>query len=240
MKSPLSTVLIIVAVALVIFAGVKYFDTNEPPPAVEKPVVTSEAKLPATQSSPSEPGTPAVSSTASLTATAPTSLEQNYANLQEAVAEVIASGESKEVTLVITEAEANEQAASLLTQATVPEDIPLELKGVQIDFQTGNNVLTEIETTTMGITVKIKVKSHVGIEEGRPAVDVTEINFGFIPLPGSLKDQISSLIRQNTEDLLDQLTTAALASGQEVDIIYQDIDIQDEKATFTVLIRPEA
>ena len=236
MKSPLSTVLIIVAVALVIFAGVKYFDTNEPPPAVEKPVVTSEAKLPATQSSPSEPGTPAVSSTASLTATAPTSLEQNYANLQEAVAEVIASGESKEVTLVITEAEANEQAATLLTQATMPEDIPLELKGVQIDFQTGNNVLTEIEAIIYGFTGKIKVKSHVGIEEGRPAVEVTDVS---VPLPG-VKDKIAGLIEQKTEDLLDQLTTAALGPDQDVDLEYKDINIQEEEATITVIIKPKA
>ena len=233
MKSLLSIIIISVVVGLLIFAGVEYFVINKPPPAVEKPVVTSEVSPPATQSAPPE-------KSAAITAAKPASPEQNLASLREAVAEAIAGGESKEVTLVITEAEANGQVASLLTQAAVPEDFPLELKGVQIDFQTGNNVLTEIETTTMGITVKIKVKSQVSIKEDKPAVDVTEINFGFIPLPGALKDQLSDFIRQKIEELLDQSTTAALAPGQEVDIIYKDIDIHEEKATVTVLIRPEA
>jgi len=167
-------------------------------------------------------------------------LEENIENLMKAIADVCAGGEAREVTLVFSEKEANEQAAELIAQTEIPEDIPLEIKNIRIDFQPGNSVLAEIETVAMGfLQATVKVKSQVGIAEGKPTVAVTEINFGIIPLPDSLKDRIADLVKERIEDLLNQLTETGLGCDGEVALAYKDIDIQEEEATITVLVYPK-
>jgi hypothetical protein len=68
----------------------------------------------------------------------------------------------------------------LLQQFEMPEDIPLELDDVRVDFKSGNNVVTEAKTSASGLKITLKVTSHVSIEEGKPVVEVTDIN---LPLP---------------------------------------------------------
>ena len=184
---------------------------------------------------PTEPPTPAVESETPTTPP-PLSLEQNMEKLSKAIADVSATGESQEVTLVLTEAEANKKGADLLTTAEIPADLPLEIKNVHIDFQTGNNLITELETVVYGFTGKITIKSQVSIEDGKPAVEVTDVS---VPLPG-VKDMVSDLISQKIGALLDQLTGTGLGGNEEVTVEYQDIDIQEEEATITLLVKPIA
>ena len=234
----------IVVAVLLIAAGINYiishFDLSVPartePTQQQAPTATEP---PAEQPTPTEQPVPARKSEAPVEQP-PLSFEQKIENLRKAIAEVCATGESKEVTMVFTEAEANDQAAKLLTQTEMPEELPLEIKNVYIDFQAGNNVLTEVETATSGLTVTIKVKAQVGIEEGKPAVEVTDVSLGLLPLPESLKDEIAGLARQKTEDLLDQLTEAELGDNGKVDLEYTDINVQEEKVAITVIIKPRA
>ena len=241
MKILLIIIVTIVAV-LLIASGVYYFILSKPSPPAEQPTSPREIKPPTEQPTPPVETKPSTERLAPPeeskppTEQPPLTFEQKIESLKQAVADVLATGEAREITLVITETEANDQAANLLPQAEIPGDIPLEIKGVRIDLQTGNNLLTEIEAVIYGFTGKIEVKSHVSIEEGRPAVEVTDVS---VPLPG-VKDKIAGLIEQKIEDLLSQLTETALGSDEEVDLEYKEINIQEEKVTITVLIKPRA
>ncbi len=190
----------IVAVALIL-GGVVYSFSNKPSPAELPPQVTPEA-----ESKPSpEP--------------LPPSFEQKIDSLQKAIADVCATGESKEVTMVFSETEANDQAAKLLAQTEIPEDIPLEIESVNIDFQPDNNVLTEARSVIYDrFKVTIKLKTHVSIEEGKLKVEVTSISFGLVPLPEPLKDRIVDLGMQKIDALLTQLAEAGLDCDGKVDL----------------------
>lgn len=168
------------------------------------------------------------------------SLEEKIAGFRQSVVDVAATGESKELTLVFTEAEVNDHAAKILTQVEMPEDIPLEVKSVHIDLQPNNNLLTEAETTILGLGVTLKAGTQVSIKEGKPDVAITEVSFGFIPIPGPIKDRITAFITQKTDDLLVQLTETATGDNGKVDLEFKEVNIQEEKVTITVLIKPIA
>ena len=225
--------LLLIAVGIIYATG--YLNFNIPPPTepvpqqappVKQPVPAKESEAPTEQPVPSKESEAPIEQP-------PLTLEEKLEKLRKAIADVGATGESKEITLVFTETEANDLAETLLVQIEMPEDIPLQITKVHIDFQTGNNVVTEAETALL----TLKVTSHVSIEEGKPAVEVTDIN---LPLPKSLKDKITILVREKTVALLDQLTQAELGSDGEVDLEYTDIDIQEEELTITLLIKPRA
>ena len=200
-KSPLVILGITIAV-LLILAGAGYFifsSPPEPPPqaaAPTEPLPSPEIAPPTKQPAPG--------------------VEEKIENFIQAIADVSATGESKEVTLVFTEAEINEQASILLAQVEIPEDIPLEVKSVHIDLQADNKLVTEAETVTYGFGVTIKVKAQVGIKEGKPEVEITDVSFGFIPLPGTVKDRIVALITQRIDELLVQLTEAEIGGNGKV------------------------
>lgn len=159
---------------------------------------------------------------------------------QQAIADVCQSGESQKVTLVFTEAEANEQAAILLAQTEIPEDIPLEIESVHIDFQADNNVETEVKSVIYGIKATIKVKAQVSIKEGRPEVEITEVNLGFMPLPKPLKDKIIELVSQKIDALLNQLTETEIGCEGKVDLEFTNIDIQENQVTISIIVKPKA
>lgn len=163
----------------------------------------------------------------------PPSFEDKVTDFSQAVAEVAATGESREVTLTFTEAEVNEQAGKIMTQMEIPADIPLEIKGVSIDLQPGNNLLTVADTTILGFSAKLKVNTGVSIREGRPDISINDISFGMIPVPGTVKDKIVALIGQQTDRMLVALTEAGTGV---VDFEFIDITIDEDMLSVTVLI----
>jgi len=228
MKRPVIIIIGVIAAIILIAVGIDYFTFNPPPDEEPAPVTeTNETKPPV------EPA-PAPEESKKQTAPPATSLEQQVKSLREIVADVIATGESRETTIVITEAEANAQATKLLPQAELPEDIPMEIKGISMDFQADNNLLTKIKTVIYGFTGEIEIKSHVSIEEGKPAVKVTDIS---VPLPG-IKDTVTEFVEQKTGDLIDELTRTLVGDSDKVDLEYKEIITQEEKATITILIKP--
>ena len=225
----LLVIISITAAALLILAGAGYLVlSNLFPPEPPSPGATQATPPPPPkESKPPPPKQPAPG------------LEEKVENFMQAIADVSATGKSKEVTLVFTEAEVNDQAAKLLTQVEIPGDIPLEVKGVHIDFQTDNNLVTEAETVTYGFPVTIKVKTKVGIKEGKPDVEITDVSFGFIPLPETIKDRIVALITQKIDDLLVQLTESGIGGTGKVDLEFTEISIQQEELTITAIIKPK-
>ena len=230
----LLVIISITAAVLLILAGAGYFVwSNLFPPEPPSPG--------ATQATPPPP--PKEEEGKTPTEQPAPGLDEKIEDFIKAIADVSATGESKEVTLVFTEAEVNDQAAMLLAQVEIPEDIPLEVKSVHIDFQTDNNLVTEAETTTyvLGATVgvTIKVKTQVGVKEGKPDVEITDVSFGFIPLPETLKDRIVAVITQKIDELLVQLTETGIGGNGKVDLEFKDINVQEEEMTITVIIKPK-
>lgn len=230
MKRPKIIITAVVAVLFILLAGVGYFLLSNPP-LTESPRLGAMSTEPPAQL---REGTPPAKQL-------PPSFEQKIESLRDAIADVCATGGSREVTLVVTETEANDQAAKWLAMAEIPEGIPLEVQSIHIDFQTDNNLLTEAKTVAYGfIKVTIKVKARVGIEGGKPQVEVTRVSFGFVPLPKPLKDKIVVLITQQIDDLLSQVTEAEIDCNGKVNLEFTDISIQQEEVTVTVLIERRA
>ena len=240
MKSPLVITSITVA-ALLIIVGVGYFIlSNLTPPELPTPSpAAAELPPPPSESAPPEPPAPVKESEPPAKPPAP-SFEEKIENFIQAIADVYASGESKEVTLVFTEAEINQQAGKRVTQFEMPGDIPLEVKSVHIDLQTDNNLVTKVGATSYGIEVTIDIKTKVGVKEGKPSVEVTDISSGNPLLDAVLKDKFIELIAQNTGDLLVQLIEGETGSAGKVDLEFTDITVQQEEITFTIIIKPIA
>jgi len=241
MKSPLVITSITVA-ALLIIVGVGYFifgNLSPPEPPPPGAPVTEPPPPPKESAPPPEPSVQDIESEPPAKPPAP-SFEEKIAILTQAIADVYASGESKEITLVLTEAEINQQAGKQLTQFEMPGDIPLEVKSVHIDLQTDNNLVTKVGATSYGIGVTIDIKTKVGVKEGKPSVEVTDISSGNPLLDAVLKDKFVELITQNTDDLLVQLIESETGSAGKVDLEFTDINIQQEQMTFTIKIKPIA
>lgn len=234
MKTVITVVITAAVVLVLITAGFIYFTRSKPPaspPATQTPLPTA--------SKPTQSATPTSQPPPTQT---PSTLEQNITSLEQAINNIATTGQSQEVTLTITESEANVQAAAMLTSATMPPDVPLEIKGVKIDFKPGNIILAEIDTVlhaVISLSVKVNVQMQVGIQAGKPTASVTDVSFtGSSLLPPSAKDQITSLITQQIDQLITQLTTAELAGGKVV-LEYTKINIQETSAAVTVLVKPK-
>ncbi len=155
-------------------------------------------------------------------------------DFQQAVAEVAETGESQEVMLTFTEAEVNAQADEIMTGMEIPEDIPLEVNSVSIDLKPGNRLLTVADTTVLGFGATLEADAVISIRDGQPDVSIDEISFGAIPVPGSVKEEIVALIRQQIDQVLLDLAGSAAGSGVELD--FKTITVDEDKLTVTVLI----
>lgn len=223
-------IIITVGGVLFILASVGYIFLSSPPQPELSPLSVTSTQQPA----PPREAKP-------LSEPPPLSFEQKVEKVREAIADVCATGESREVTLVFTETEANDQAAKLLAQAEIPADIPVEVESAHVDFQSDNNVLAEAKSVIYSwMRVTVKVTAHISVEEGKPKVDITKVSFGFVPLPKPLKDRITGLITQKIDDLLNQITEAGIGCNGKVDFKFKDISIQGEKLTITVVIERRA
>ncbi len=226
MRRPLVVVSISVAVVLIL-TGVAYLFLSKPPAtepqprgsSTNQPTSAKESKPPPEQST--------------------LSFKQGIENIKNAIDEVCTTGESKELTLVFTEAEANEQAAKLLAQTEIPEDIPLEVESIRVDLKAGNTVVTEVKSVTYGFKITIEVTVLVITEDGKPKVEVTNVNFGIVPLPQPVKDRITAFVTQEIDNLLNRLLNE-VSTGCDggVDLEFTEIDIQENKVTIIVVVRP--
>ena len=67
--------------------------------------------------------------------------------------------------------------------------------------------------------------------------EITDISFGFIPLPGVVKDKITAFIGEKIDTLMVQLTEAEVG-GEGIDLEFKDIKVQAEEMAVTLLIKP--
>lgn len=213
----------VIIVALLILGGGGYFLVrNLRSPELPLPVQPEPAPA-VTPPPPAE----------TIPAAPPPSFEDRVTEFRQAVVKVAGTGESREVTLTFTEAEITEQADKIMTRMEIPADIPLEINGVSVDLQPGNNMLTIADTTILGFDAKLRVNTGVSIRDGRPDISINEISFGMIPVPGMVKEKIVALISQQTDRILVALTEAGTGG---VDLEFIDITIDEDILRVTVLI----
>lgn len=166
-------------------------------------------------------------------------LEQMLKSLQQEAAKASGRGEPVETTLTVTEEQANSEIAPRLLETEIPEELPVELEAVHFDFQP-EAVLTELAVTAYGITVSADITAQVNIVDGKPEIEVTDIGFGWMPLPEAAKDQLTDLITTKMADLQEDALDremAAVIGDADWSITY--LSIQEEQATVTLLIQPE-
>jgi len=164
-------------------------------------------------------------------------IEPGIDGLNNAIAEVITTGEPREVVIVITETEANNKATELLPTIEIPADIPLEIESIHLDLQPDNIVLVESQGTLSGrLKTTIRATTQVSIVESKPRVEITRISFSFVPVPQALKDKMVSLITEKLDDFVAQLITAGNSDGGEVSLVFRDISIREDDLTVAAVI----
>jgi len=190
---------------------------------------------PATAPTPSPAPAPAAPSPSPVPAV-PTaqSFEQKIESLQDVISRVQSTGKSEDVTLTFTEAEVNEQAGLMLAQ--MPPDSQFKVTSVKIDLKPNNIMSAELGVIAAGISLPVKVNVQVSVISGKPDLKITSINFGFIPLPQSVKDQVSATLAKSLDDMLMQMTQTGVGGG--IAFEFKTIIIQENDMTMTVLIKP--
>lgn len=164
-------------------------------------------------------------------------IETGIDGLNNVVAEVYATGEPREVAIVITETEANNKAAELITTTEITADIPLEIESIHLDLQPDNMVLVEAQSALFGrLETTIRATTRVSIVEGKPRVEITRISFGFVPVPQALKDKIVSLVTENLDEFTAQLVTAGTSDSGKVSLELRGISIRQDDLTITAVI----
>ncbi len=258
MRMPLVIAVTVTAVGIILAGG--YYLTlsgnpaEAPSPSVEAPVEPASLPVPA----PSEPATapvPVPSEPASPPLTPPsgqisveppeppqevnTSLtfDQKIEGLRQAIDQVCTTGLSQEVSLVFSEAEANEQAGKLLSTTEIETDIPLEVTGVKIYFEDDNRVKAEIKAVIYGFKPTIKTETSVGIRDGEPEIEITRLSFGFLPLPGLVKDKVEQIIMQKIDELKTRYSGSQMGCDGKINFEFTDIGISQGEVSVTLTLR---
>ncbi len=231
MKNPVLITMLVIALlllggflAIVVFANV-----------FEREAAFTTAPIPQPQPAPTPAPTPAPAS-APVPAPSGSSFEGKLKSLEQTVNQVRTTGQAQEVTIVLTEAEVNDQATKTLAQSPQPPDSPFKVLSVRVDLKPDNNLNAELQAQAMGFNVPIKVGLNAGVKEGKPDVKITGINFGMLPVPQTMKDQIAAAIAQNINDLVVQMTQGGVGGG--VAFEFKSITIRESDMTIVALIKP--
>ena len=138
------------------------------------------------------------------------SFDQNIEDFEQEIAQAY---RGEEVTLVITEEEATSKLAELAA-----EQLPLQMNRVQIHFDEG--MVCGFAIVDLGIDVQVAFQAKIEAEDGKPKITVESLNFGRLPIPSTLVDQVMiAIMRQLGE------------RWESVPVELQDITIEDGELT---------
>lgn len=151
----------------------------------------------------------------SVSADAAQSLDQKLDALDTQIKAAVQAGEKREVSLVITEKEANSKLVQMIAEGQLP------LKRILINFGDGY-FLTYAVVDMPGIDAKTGSIGRVEIADGKPKVVITEFNLGKLPLPESAKGRVEQLVN---------ILVSSQLSDFPVDITY--VEFNDHQLTLT-------
>jgi hypothetical protein len=123
-----------------------------------------------------------------VSADAAQSFDQKLDALESQIKAAVNAGESKQVSLVITENEINSKLVQMLAEGELSP-----LKRVLINLGDGY-FLTYAVVDTPGIDAKTGSMGRVEIIEGKPEVTIDEFNLGKLPLPNSMNRRVEQLM----------------------------------------------
>jgi hypothetical protein len=123
-----------------------------------------------------------------VSADAAQSFDQKLDTLESQITAAVSAGESKQVSLVITESEINSKLVQMLAEGELSQ-----LKRVLINLGDGYFLIYAV-VDTPGIDAKTGSMGRVEIIEGKPKVVIDEFNLGKLPLPQSIKERAEQLM----------------------------------------------
>jgi len=224
MKNPVVITMLVIAVLLIggvvaVFLVFNVFDREAAPAPAPAP-----AAVPAPASAPAPAPAPAPSGP---------SIEDKIKSLEQTIEQVRTTGQPQEVTIVLTEAEVNAQAQSL---AQGLQSAEFKVLSVRIDLQPNNALSAELQAQALGFTIPIKVNMNIGVKDGKPVVSITGINFGMLPVPPTMKDQIAAAIAQSIDSLMVEMTQGGVGAGVAFEV--WSITIRETDMTIVALVKP--
>lgn len=134
-----------------------------------------------------------------VTQEAAESLDHKIEQFQREIAEASAMAGHREVTLVITEEEITSKAAQLAAAGRFPVDIDY----VQIHFSDGR--VCGFALADLGIDVQVGIQARIGVNEGKPDIKIESLNFGRLPISGTLIDQVMTALMRQMEEPLENI-----------------------------------
>jgi hypothetical protein len=123
-----------------------------------------------------------------VSADAAQSFDQKLDALESQIKAAVDAGESKQVSLVITESEINSKLVQMLAEGELSP-----LKRVSINLGDGY-FLAYAVVDTPGIDAKTGAMGRLEIIEGKPKVVIDEFNLGKLPLPKSIDGRAEQLL----------------------------------------------
>jgi hypothetical protein len=123
-----------------------------------------------------------------VSADAAQSFDQKLDVLESQIKAAVDAGESKQVSLIITENEINSKLVQMLAEGELSP-----LKRVLINLGDGY-FLTYAVVDTPGIDAKTGSMGRVEVIEGKPKVVIDEFNLGKLPLPNSINRRVEQLM----------------------------------------------
>ena len=220
MKNPVVITMLVIAVLLIggvaaVFLVFNVFDREAAPAPAPVPAAVP-APAPAPAPAPSGP-----------------SIEDKIKSLEQTIEQVRTTGQPQEVTIVLTEAEVNAQAQSL---AQGLQSAEFKVLSVRIDLQPNNALSAELQAQALGFTIPIRVNMNIGVKDDKPAVSITGINFGMLPVPQTMKDQIAAAIAQSIDNLMVEMTQGGVGAGVAFEV--RSITIRETDMTIVALVKP--
>ncbi|HEX75018.1 MAG TPA: hypothetical protein G4O12_00390 [Dehalococcoidia bacterium] len=148
-----------------------------------------------------------------VTAEAAQSFDQKFQTFETEIEAAVATGEEKEVSLVITEEEVNSKLVEVLAEGELP------LKEALLNFDQGYFLVYAV-VDTPGVDAKTAVIARIEVVKGEPKVTVEDFDLGKLLLPQGMNNGIGSLLtiiaKMNapTDDLPLVITEIEIAKGQ--------------------------
>jgi len=152
-----------------------------------------------------------------LSAEAIESLNQKLETLQNEIKVAVEAKEEREVSLIITEEEANSKLVEVLAEDKMP------FKEILFNFRE-DNVFGFSVLDTPGLKIKVAVKAKLEIAEGRTKVVVEDLNLGKLPLPKSMNEGAGYIM---------QILTELITIPGELPWQITKIQVSDGKVTVT-------
>ncbi len=148
-----------------------------------------------------------------LSAEAVESLNQKLETLQNEIEAAVEAKQEREVSLVITEEEANSKLVEVLAEDKMP------FKEILFNFRE-DNVFGFSILDNPGLKIKVVLKAKLEIAEGRTKVVVEDLNLGKLPLPKSMNKWAGYIMQILTElitipgELPWQITKIQISDGE--------------------------